>query len=146
MARDGLFFRRIGTVSGRQVPSTALLVLGIWAAVLTLFRTVSHDPVTGAITYGNVYTQLLEYIVSADMVFYVLMVGAVLVLRRKLPAIERPYRTAGYPLVPLVYITLATLLIVDLAYLTPSTAGAGYVLVLTGLPVYLVWRRSDRAS
>jgi APA family basic amino acid/polyamine antiporter len=144
MARDGLFFRRIGALNSRRVPGTALAATGIWAATLTLFRTATHDPRTGAVTYGNVYTQLLEYIVSADMVFYALMVGAVMVLRRKMPELERPYRTAGYPLVPLVYITLAALLIVDLAYLTPSTSGAGYVLVLTGVPVYLIWRRSGR--
>ncbi len=140
MARDGLFFRRIGTLNARRVPATALLVLGVWSAVLTLFRTATHDPRTGAVTYGNVYTQLLEYIVSVDLVFYALMVGAVLVLRRKLAGLERPYRTAGYPVVPLVYITLAVLLIVDLAYLTPATSGAGYVLALTGVPVYLAWR------
>jgi APA family basic amino acid/polyamine antiporter len=56
MARDGLFFRRIGTLNSRRVPATALLVLGIWAAVLTLFRTATRDPATGATTYGNVYT------------------------------------------------------------------------------------------
>ena len=146
MARDGLFFRRIGTLNSRRVPATALLVLGIWAAVLTLFRTATRDPATGVTTYGNVYTQLLEYIVSADMVFYGLMVGAVLVLRRKLPDLPRPYRTAGYPIVPLLYITLAALLVLDLAYLTPSTSGAGYVLVLTGVPVYYAWRRLGRAA
>jgi APA family basic amino acid/polyamine antiporter len=62
---------------------------------------------TGAQTFGNVYTQLLEYIVSADLIFYVLMVGAVIVMRRKAPEIERPYRTFGYPLVPLIYIVIA---------------------------------------
>ncbi|HEU5218093.1 MAG TPA: amino acid permease [Gemmatimonadales bacterium] len=145
MARDGLFFRRVGTLNARRVPATALSATGIWAATLTLFRTTGHDPRTGAVTYGNVYTQLLEYIVSADMVFYGLMVGAVLVLRRKLPDMARPYRTAGYPVVPLVYLTLVALLVADLAYLTPSTSGAGYVLVLTGVPVYFIWRRTGRA-
>ncbi len=145
MARDGLFFRRIGTLNARNVPATALAATGIWAATLTLFRTATADPRTGAMTFGNVYTQLLEYIVSADMVFYALMVGAVLVLRRKMAEVPRPYRTAGYPAVPLVYITLAVLLVADLAYLTPSTSGAGYVLVLTGVPVYYAWRRLGRA-
>jgi APA family basic amino acid/polyamine antiporter len=146
MARDGLFFRRIGTLNARRVPATALSLLGLWAAALTLFRTANTDPRTGAVTYGNVYTQLLEYIVSADMVFYVLMVGAVLVLRRKMPGVERPYRTAGYPVVPLLYIALAGLLILDLAYLTPFTSGAGYAIVLTGVPVYLIWRKSARPA
>ena len=68
------------------------------------------------VSYGNVYTQLLEYIVSADLVFYALMVGAVIVMRRKAPNFERPYRTLGYPVVPLIYISLALLLVIDLAY------------------------------
>jgi APA family basic amino acid/polyamine antiporter len=142
MARDRLFFERIGQLNARHVPAIALIAQGIWASLLTLPRTVTTNPQTGASVYGNVYTQLLEYIVSADLVFYALMVGAVIVMRRKAPDIERPYRTFGYPLVPLIYIVLATLLVLDLAYLTPNTSGIGYLLVLTGLPVYLVWRRS----
>ncbi|HET6854371.1 MAG TPA: hypothetical protein VFH46_18870, partial [Pyrinomonadaceae bacterium] len=96
----------------------------------------------GTYSFGNVYTQLLEYIVSADLIFYVLMVGAVIVMRRKAPEIERPYRTFGYPLVPLVYIVLAGLFIIDLAILAPSTSGIGYLLVFTGIPIYFIWRRN----
>jgi APA family basic amino acid/polyamine antiporter len=121
---------------------------GIWAAFLTLPRTVTTtvDPQTGVskATYGNVYTQLLEYIVSADLVFYALMVGAVIVMRRKLPTAERPYRTFGYPLVALIYITLALLLVIDLALLKPGTSGIGYLLVLTGIPIYFIWRRKTK--
>ena len=146
MARDGLFFQRIGTLNAERVPAAALVVQGGWSAALTLLRTVNRDQRTGTVTYGNVYTQLLEYIVSADLVFYVLMVGAVLVLRRRRPDVARPYRTAGYPFVPLTYIALATLLVVDLAYLAPTTSGAGFLLVLTGVPVYWMWRRSGRRS
>ncbi len=100
MARDGLFFARVGTVNARRVPAVALVIQGIWAALLTLPRTVTHDARTGVVTYGNVYTQLLEYIISADLIFYALMVGAVIVLRRKQPDAPRPYRTFGYPFVP----------------------------------------------
>ena len=92
--------------------------------------------------YGNVYGQLLDYVISADLIFYMLMVGAVFVMRRKAPNLERPYRTFAYPLVPVIYIVIALLLVIDLAYLTPKTAGIGYLLVLTGIPVYLIWRRS----
>jgi APA family basic amino acid/polyamine antiporter len=141
MARDNLFFNRVGLLNSRNVPAVALVAQGLWAAFLTLPRTVTTDPRTGAVTYGNVYTQLLEYIVSADMVFYALMVGAVIVMRRKAPEIERPYRTFGYPIVPAIYIAIALLVIIDLAYLAPSTSGIGYLLVLTGIPVYLFWRR-----
>jgi APA family basic amino acid/polyamine antiporter len=137
MARDGLFFRGIAKLNRRQAPAMALVAQGVWASLLTLPRTVTTDPASGAVTYGNVYTQLLEYIISADLVFYVLMVGAVFVLRRKLPQAPRPYRTWGYPIVPVIYIAIAGLLIIDLAYLAPTTSGIGYILVLTGVPVYL---------
>jgi APA family basic amino acid/polyamine antiporter len=141
MARDNLFFKRVGSLNPRHVPAVALVAQGLWAAFLTLPRTVTTDPRTGALTYGNVYTQLLEYIISADMVFYALMVGAVIVMRKKAPEVERPYRTFGYPIVPVIYIAIALLVIIDLAYLVPSTSGIGYLLVLTGIPVYLFWRR-----
>jgi len=142
MARDNLFFKRVGLLNSRSVPAVALIAQGVWAAFLTLPRTVTTDPHTGTLTYGNVYTQLLEYIVSADLVFYALMVGAVIAMRRKAPGLERPYHTLGYPIVPLVYIAIAAVLIVDLAWLAPTTSGMGYVLVLTGIPIYLFWRRS----
>jgi APA family basic amino acid/polyamine antiporter len=141
MARDGLFFRRVGTLNARHVPAFALGLQGVWAALLTLPRTVTYDA-TGAAKYGNVYTQLLEYIIAADLVFYALMVGAVIVMRRARPDAERPYRAWGYPVTPWVYIILAAFIVIDLAYLTPKTSGWGYALVLTGLPVYLLWRRN----
>ena len=147
MARDNLFFKRVGFLNERNVPAVALITQGIWAAFLTLPRTVTTDPRTGVVTYGNVYTQLLEYIVSADLVFYILMVGAVIVMRFKAPRLERPYRTFGYPVVPVVYIVIAALFVLDLAYLAPSTSGIGYLIVLTGIPIYFVWRRKrDRET
>jgi basic amino acid/polyamine antiporter, APA family len=146
MARDGLFFRRIATINRRNVPAAALVTQGILAAFLTLPRTIIANPAPGADRYGNVYTQLLEYIVSADLVFYVLLVVAVIVLRKKRPAAERPYRTWGYPVVPILSVVLAAFLIVDLAYLAPTTSGIGYLLVLTGIPVYFIWRRGFSAD
>jgi APA family basic amino acid/polyamine antiporter len=141
MARDGLFFKKVGSVNKANVPAIALVTQGLWAAFLVLPRTVTANAQTGAYSYGNVYTQLLEYIVSADLIFYALMVGAVIVMRVKAPEIERPYRTFGYPIVPLIYIVLAGLFIIDLAYLAPSTSGIGYLLVFTGIPVYFIWKR-----
>ncbi len=143
MARDDLFFKKVGSLNNQKVPAVALVLQGIWAAGLTLPRTVTTNPETGAVTYGNVYTQLLEYIISADLVFYALMVGAVIVMRRKAPEIERPYRTLGYPIVPLVYITIAVLIVLDLAWLAPWTSGIGYLIVLTGIPVYFFWRKKQ---
>jgi basic amino acid/polyamine antiporter, APA family len=142
MARDNLFFRKVGTTNRFHVPAFALVVQAIWTALLTLPRTVTTNAQTGAYAFGNVYTQLLEYIVSADLVFYMLLVAAVIILRSKHPGAERPYRTWGYPLVPILSIVLAALLILDLAYLAPSTSGIGILIVLTGVPVYFLWRRS----
>lgn len=142
MARDGLFFKGIGRVNSYHVPAIALITQGVWASLLTLPRTVKTAPLLpGEDPFGDVYLQLLDYIVSADLVFYMLMVGAVFILRRKVPAAARPYRTRGYPVVPALYILIALLLVLDLAYLTPFTAGIGYLLVFTGLPVYLIWRK-----
>jgi len=140
MARDGLFFRSIARINAQHAPSAALVAQGAWAALLTLPRTIQTGA-DGAVRYGNVYTQLLEYIVAADLVFYVLLVSAVIVLRRKKPDETRPYRAWGYPLVPIVAIGLATLLIIDLAILAPATCGIGCAIVLSGLPVFLLWKR-----
>ena len=150
MACDRLFFRPAARLNAHHVPAFALVVQGVWAALLTLPRTVTAttEATAGAAayTYGNVYTQLLEYIIPADLVFYVLMVGAVFVLRSKAPGAPRPYRTPGYPFVPLVYVVLAALLTFDLVYLAPKTSGVGFLIVLTGLPVYFGWRRSGAAG
>jgi APA family basic amino acid/polyamine antiporter len=142
MARDRLFFARVGTVNARHVPVVALVAQGVWASLLTLPRTVTAGANAGEFKYGKVYSQLLDYIISADLVFYALMVGAVIVMRRKAPTAPRPYRTFGYPFVPIIYITLALLLVLDLAYLSPATSGIGYLLVLTGIPVYFIWRKT----
>lgn len=144
MALDALFFRRAATTNRFHAPAAALYAQGIWSAFLTLPRTIVVNPAKGSTSYGNVYTQLLEYIVAADIVFYVLMVAAVIVLRRKAAAAVRPYRTWGYPLVPLFYITVGLLLIVDLAWLAPTTSGIGVAIVLSGLPVFLIWKRTAR--
>ena len=141
MARDGLFFKSIGAVNSHHVPAVALIAQGIWASLLTLPRTVKPAPLATEDPYGDVYLQLLDDIISADLVFYILMVGAVIILRRKAPTAPRPYKTWGYPVVPVLYIVIAVLLVLDLAYLTPLTAGIGYLLVFTGLPVYLIWRK-----
>ncbi|HEX6368314.1 MAG TPA: amino acid permease [Longimicrobium sp.] len=146
MARDGLFFARAARLNAQKVPAFALAAQGVWASLLTLPRTVTTDPATGQPVFGNVYTQLLEYIVSADLVFYGLMVAAVFVARRRWPHAPRPYRTFGYPVTPLIYLVIAALLVLDLAWLAPQTSGMGYLLVLTGVPVYLLWRRRFAAD
>ena len=145
MARDRLFFQKIATTNRFRVPAAALVAQGIWTALLTLPRTVTINAATHEVTYGNVYNQLLEYIVSADLLFYVLMIAALMVLRHKRPIAERPYRTWGYPFVPIISIWLAGLLMVDLAFLAPATSGIGMLLLLTGVPVYFFWRKGATA-
>ncbi len=147
MARDGLFFKSVATTNAHRVPAAALVTQGIWATLLTLPVTVSIDPATEAPRYGNLYSDLLEYIIPMDVTFYTLMVGAVIALRIKAPLLDRPYRTVGYPIPALIYILLAVFLVADFIYLKPLTSGIGFLIVLTGAPVYLIWRQiGNRAS
>jgi APA family basic amino acid/polyamine antiporter len=145
MARDGLFFAPAARANRHHVPAVALVAQGIWASLLTLPRTVTTAE-SGEITYGNVYSKLLEYVVSADLLFYTLMVFAVIVMRRKAPAESRPYRTPLYPIPPLLYVSLSVLLLLDLIYLAPETSGAGFLIVLTGIPAYFLWPGRHKAS
>jgi len=139
MARDRLFFEKVGTTNRFHVPAAALVAQGLWTVLLTLPRTVMRDPTTRHVFYGNVYNQLLEYIVSADLLFYILMVVAVIVLRRTKPDAERPYCTWAYPLVPIISVLLAGLLVINLGFLAPATSGIGILIVLTGVPAYFFW-------
>lgn len=139
MARDGFLFRRLGLTNKNHVPAFALLAQCGWACFLVLPRTVSYAE--GAPVFGNVYTQLLEYIVSVDLLSAALSVMAVIVLRRKLSAADRPYRTFGYPITPVIFLALASFVMLALILLAPGTAGVGYLLALLGIPVYLMWRR-----
>ncbi len=141
MARDRLFFEKVGTVNRFHVPAAALVAQAIWTVFLTLPRTVKVNAGTHEVVHGNVYNQLLEYIVSADLLFYMLMVVAVMILRRTKPNADRPYHTWGYPFVPIISVLLAGILIVDLGLLAPATSGIGILIVLTGVPAYFLWRR-----
>jgi APA family basic amino acid/polyamine antiporter len=141
MARDGLFFARAGTTNSRHVPAAALLAQGLWASLLVLPVTVTTEPVSRTVRYGNLYSQLLEYIIPVDLSFYVLMVGAVVVFRRKAPDWPRPYRTIAYPLPIVIFVGLGILLVADFIAFAPGTSGVGALIVLAGLPVYAVWSR-----
>lgn len=139
MAADGLFFRKIATTNKQHVPAAALIAQCVWACVLTLPRTVQREGST--LKFGNLYGDLLAYIIPADLTFYILLVGAVMVLRRTRPELPRPYKTPAYPIPPLIYVTLAVLLIIDLLIVAPTTSGLGFAIVLTGIPVYWLWTR-----
>ncbi len=131
MARDQLFFRRAGTLNHNQVPAAGLIMQAVWISVLCL---------TG--TYG----QLLDYVIFAALIFYVLTTIGLFILRRTRPDAERPYRAVGYPVLPALYILLASAVAVILliADKTRAQALSGLVVVLLGVPVYFLWQRSAR--
>src|SRR5712692_6456419 len=136
MARDGLFFRSTGRLNARHVPAMALVLQGIWTAFLVLPRTRMIDSTSGAVKYSNLYSDLLDYVVFAVLIFYVLTILGLFVLRRKRPDAERPYRAFGYPILPALYVIGATtIMLVLLAYKTQTT-WPGLLIVLTGVPVY----------
>jgi APA family basic amino acid/polyamine antiporter len=130
MARDGLFFRRLERLNEAAVPANALWAQALWASVLAL---------------SGSYSDLLEYVISADILFYVLLVVAVIVLRRRRPDLPRPFRAPGYPYLPLLYAAAGAALIAVLLAGNPRTTWPGYALVATGVPVYFAWRRRGRS-
>ena len=140
MAKDGLFFLTTGNLNKRGVPATALIFQGIWIIVLLLMRT-RHVDAAGVVSYGNVYNDLLDYVVFSVLLFYVLTISGIFVLRAKRPAAERPYRAFGYPFVPLLYIAAALAIMFVLLLYRTQTAWPGLVIVLLGVPVYWVWSR-----
>ena len=141
MAKDGLFFRATGTLNAKRVPGNALIFQGLWIIVLILLRT-RHVSATGAVSYGNLYSDLLDYVVFAVLIFYVLTIAGLFVLRRKRPDAERPYKAFGYPVIPLLYIVAAAAILFVLLLYRTQTAWPGLVIVLLGVPVYLLWSRS----
>ena len=131
MARDGLFFRGLQRLNSAAVPRNALWAQAAWASILVL---------------SGSYSDLLEYVISVDILFFVLLVLAVIVLRRRRPDLPRPFRAPGYPFLPLLYAAAGTLLIAILLVANPRTTWPGYALVATGVPVYFLWRRRARST
>jgi basic amino acid/polyamine antiporter, APA family len=136
MALDGLFFKPAGRLNRANVPGAALVMQGAWSAVLVLIRT--YQPATG--TYGNLYSNLLDYIISAALIFYILTIAGVFRLRRSRPDVERPYRAFGYPVVPALYLVFAAVILAVLFLYRPATTIPGVVIVLLGVPAYLLFR------
>ena len=126
MAQDGLFFTQVGKLSRFGVPAAGLVLQAVWASLLT---------------FSGTYSQLLDYIIFAALLFYVLTVAGLFVLRRTRPDAERPYRALGYPVLPAVYIVLCTLIMLDLLVVRPLYTWPGLLIVLTGFPVYFLWRK-----
>jgi basic amino acid/polyamine antiporter, APA family len=132
MARDGLFFHSVGKLHPRfRTPMIGLVVQAIWTTILC---------VSGS------YSQLLDYIIFAALVFYILTIGGLFVLRRKQPDAPRPYKAFGYPILPGLYIVMATVLCAALLRYKPQYTWPGLILVLLGIPVYVYWSRSARRA
>ncbi len=149
MGKDGLFFKSTGSLNEKHVPAFGLILQCIWASLLVLPRTRLRDaagaPILDAAgnpAYGNLYSNLLDYVVFSVLIFYVLTIAGIFVLRRKLPNAERPYRAFGYPLVPILYMVAATVIMLVLILYKTQTTWPGLVIVLTGIPVYFLWKRA----
>jgi APA family basic amino acid/polyamine antiporter len=126
MAKDGLFFERIGSLNQNAVPGAALVLQGLWAGLLCL---------------SGAYGDLLDYVIFATLLFYSLTVAGIFVLRFKRPDTPRPYRAWGYPFVPAFYILACAAIGLDLLIYKPAYTWPGLGIVLLGIPVYLLRRR-----
>jgi basic amino acid/polyamine antiporter, APA family len=131
MAKDGLFFSRVGEINKNGVPGFALVIQGIWSVLLCLSG-----------TYGN----LLDYVIFAVLIFFTLTILAIFILRVKRPDIPRPYKAFGYPIIPSLYIlTTVTIMIILLIY-KPDYTFPGLGIVIVGIPVFYLWRRFNKAK
>jgi APA family basic amino acid/polyamine antiporter len=126
MAADKMFFKKVGTLNKKGVPSTGLIIQGIWAGLLCLSGT---------------YGQLLDYVVFAVLIFYVLTIFGLFRLRKNRPEMDRPYRAFGYPVIPLIYIVLALTVMIILLIYKPEYTWPGLIIVILGIPVYYLWNK-----
>ena len=140
MAKDNLFFKSTGKLNKNHVPEFALILQCVWASLLVLPRTISTDAKTHAVTYGNLYNTLLGYVIFAVLIFYILTIVGIFILRKKRPDAERPYKAFGYPFVPAIYIIGAATIALVLLFYQTQTSWPGLLIVLTGVPVYYIWR------
>jgi basic amino acid/polyamine antiporter, APA family len=131
MAKDGLFFRSVGTVNPRNTPSVALWVQCVWASILCL---------------SGSYAQLLDFLVFAVVMFYMLTIFGLFLLRFRRPDMERPYRVTGYPVLPAMYLVLAAIIEVQLLRYKPQYTWPGLLIILSGAPVYGLWRKLQGAG
>jgi APA family basic amino acid/polyamine antiporter len=132
MAKDGLFFRKVANLHPTyKTPAVSLMVQMVWTCILCL---------------SGSYGQLLDYIVFAVLVFYILTIAALFILRRTHPNADRPYRAVGYPVLPAIYIVMALFIDVVLLRYKPQFTWPGLIIVLVGIPVYYLWSRRSAAS
>ncbi|MCL4512336.1 MAG: amino acid permease [Bacteroidetes bacterium] len=126
MAKDKVFFKGAGKLNSKSVPGAALVVQGIWASLLCLSGT---------------YSNLLDYVIFAVLIFYILTVSGIFILRKKRPDAERPYKAFGYPVLPGLYILVAAAISIDLLIFKPRYTWPGVIIVLLGIPVYFIWKK-----
>lgn len=131
MAKDGLFFKSVGRLNKRGVPGIALWFQGIWSVLLCLSGT---------------YSNLLDYVIFAVLLFFTLTILAIFILRKKRPDIPRPYKAFGYPVIPALYIIVTTIIMVILLIYKPNYTFPGLGIVLLGIPVYYLWKRFSKGS
>jgi APA family basic amino acid/polyamine antiporter len=131
MARDGLFFKKVGEINKKGVPGFAIAIQGVWAVLLCLSGT---------------YSDLLDYVIFAVLIFFALTIFAIFILRVKKPDIPRPYKALGYPLIPAIYILTTSFIMVILLIYKPNYTFPGLIIVILGIPVYYVWKRFSRNS
>lgn len=129
MGNDGLFFKKVGTLNSKSVPAFALIIQCIWASLLCL---------------SGSYSDLLDYVVFAVLLFYMLTIAGIFILRKTKPNIERPYKAIGYPFLPALYIGLAAAICLDLLFFKPNYTYPGLFIVLLGVPVYFLWKRQTQ--
>lgn len=130
MAKDGLFFKKLAMLGNKsKVPENSLYLQCIWASILVM---------------SGSYSALLEYEICTALLFYIITVGGIFVCRKKYPNIPRPYKAVGYPFFPILYCTIALFVVVTLLIYRPETTWPGFIIVLTGIPVYFFWKKKSK--
>jgi APA family basic amino acid/polyamine antiporter len=129
MAKDGLFFRKVGEINKKGVPGFAIIVQGIWSILLCLSG-----------TYGN----LLDYVIFAVLIFFTLTILSIFILRIKRPDIPRPYKAFGYPIIPSFYVLITVTIMVILLIYKPDYTFPGLGIVILGIPVFYLWRKCNK--
>jgi APA family basic amino acid/polyamine antiporter len=130
MANDGLFFKKVGEINKKGVPGFAIILQGVWSILLCLSGT---------------YSNLLDYVIFAVLLFFTLTILSIFILRIKLPDIPRPYKTFGYPVIPSLYVlTTVTIMVILLIY-KPDYTFPGLGIVLLGIPVFFLWKKYNKS-
>jgi APA family basic amino acid/polyamine antiporter len=133
MANDGLFFKKVAEVHPRfRTPMLAIILQSVWAIVLILF-------------WGT-FESLISYVVFTDWIFFALAAFSIFIFRRRKPEVERPYRTLGYPFTPLFFVAISSLFVLYTLFEKPAESLAGLAFLAVGVPVFLFWKRKNRAG